>query len=69
MSSKTKPPRSVSPPPASPVPFSPERVRASDAFAVAYARKRGGRVRVRPDVWLELRAAGADMALYICDTR
>lgn len=50
-------------------PLTAERVRAAEAFALAYARKRGGRVRVRPDVWLELRAAGADMSLYICDTR
>ena len=50
-------------------PLTADRVRAAEAFALAYARKRGGRVRVRPDVWLELRAAGADMSLYICDTR
>ncbi len=50
-------------------PLTHERARAAEAFALAYARKRGGRVRVRPDVWLELRAAGADMSLYICDTR
>lgn len=46
-----------------------ELARATDAFALAYARKRGGRVRVRPAVWIDLRAAGADMSLYICDTR
>ncbi|CAA0087870.1 Uncharacterised protein [Starkeya nomas] len=49
--------------------MSKERARAVDAFAAAYARKRGGRVRVRPDVWRELREAGADMSLYICDAR
>lgn len=49
--------------------MSEDRARAADEFAMAYARKRGGRVRVRPDVWMELRAAGADMSLYICDTR
>lgn len=53
----------------SPPTLSAERIRAADAFAMAYVRKRGGRVRVRPDVWMELRAAGADMSLYICDTR
>ncbi|SCW78949.1 hypothetical protein [Ancylobacter rudongensis] len=62
------PPTLMRPIPASP-PLTQERVRAAEAFALAYARKRGGRVRVRPDVWLELRAAGADMSLYICDTR
>jgi hypothetical protein len=46
-----------------------ERARAADRFAMAYARKMGTRIRVRPDVWAELREAGADMALYICDAR
>lgn len=46
-----------------------ERAQAADRFAMAYARKTGTRIRVRPDVWTELREAGADMALYICDAR
>jgi len=46
-----------------------ERARAADQFAMAYARKMGTRIRVRPEVWTELREAGADMALYICDAR
>lgn len=61
--------KAMPPPITVPAALTEERVRAADAFAIAYARKRGGRVRVRPDVWLELRAAGADMTLYICDTR
>lgn len=61
--------KAVSTPALLPAWFSEERVRASDAFAVAYSRKWGRRVRVPPDVWLEMRAAGADMSLYICDTR
>ncbi|WP_202911135.1 hypothetical protein [Ancylobacter sp. TS-1] len=49
--------------------MSEEVVRASDAFAMSYLRKRGARLRVRPDVWRALSAAGADMSLYMCDTR
>lgn len=46
-----------------------ERAKAADAFAMAYARKTGARVRVRPETWVALREAGADMDLYICDAR
>ncbi|MCK0209081.1 hypothetical protein MWN33_13680 [Starkeya koreensis] len=44
-------------------------VRATDAFAMAYLRKRGARLRVRPEVWRALSTAGADMSLYMCDAR
>lgn len=46
--------------------MSAEEARATDAFAVAHFRKYGTRLRVRPDVWLKLREAGADTSLYIC---
>lgn len=49
--------------------MSEESVRASDAFAMAYLRKRGARLRVRPEVWSALNSAGADMSLYMCDAR
>ncbi len=46
--------------------MSAEEAHAADQFAVAYARKYGSRLRVRADVWLKLKEAGADTSLYIC---
>lgn len=46
--------------------MSAEEARAADEFAVAYARKYGARPRVRADIWLKLKEAGADVSLYIC---
>ncbi len=46
--------------------MSAEEARAADEFAIAYARKYGARLRVRADVWLKLKEAGADTSLYIC---